>query len=125
MKRKVERIESRGARACSCGPLLARLAECGHSVVVAHERVTEAECPLCEAVAQDVARVQRFVATPEFSHAAYRAWCGAGMLHLYRKAPESPTGVLREFSVADCPEVRAALSVVYEGPTRGSLAGAQ
>lgn len=93
MNRKITAIEMRESNSwLRVVSYLYRL-ECGHLVRGFFGPSPEFEnCRECDAEAEDMLRIPSLVAGSV--HSRYRKWCGKGLIYFYRRAPESPSGVM-------------------------------
>lgn len=55
------------------------------------------------------------------SHTRYRRWCGAGLIYVYKRDPDSPTGVKLLMTGRETPELLALIPRSHSplSPTEG------
>lgn len=105
----VDRIERGISNSVLRMPYAFAWLDCGHSAKEAPVG-TQVDCPRCHQQVAAVAELRAALAIPGLvSHTRMRPWCGENQVHVYRHAPESPTGVLHLLTVEDGPEVQALL----------------
>ncbi len=58
----------------------------------------------------DIEKLREMVRRSDFSHVSYRSWCGADLIHVYRREPASPSHCELVWGCYDTPEVRAVIA---------------